>query len=84
MAGREDHDPFERTTMIRGETPLTGAFGYGNEFYARDFWRFVNVQNEVAKLAQTAIEFSPMQDPTSFNLEAINRQIEAIKSLAGQ
>ena len=70
--------------MIRGETPLTGAFGYGNEFYARDFWRFVNVQNEVAKLAKTAIEFSPMQDPTSFNLEAINRQIEAIKSHAGQ
>ena len=70
--------------MIRGETPHTGAFGYGNEFYARDFWRFVNVQNEVAKLAQTAIEFSPMQDPTSFNLEAINRQIEAIKSRAGQ
>ena len=64
--------------MIRGETPLTGAFGY-----ARDFWRFANVQNQVAKLAQTAIEFSPMQDPTSFNLEAINRQIEAIKSHAG-
>ena len=77
-------DPFERT-MIRGETPNTGAFGYGNEFYAREFWRFVNVQNEVGKLAQTAIDYPPMQDPASFNLEAIKRQIEAaIKEHAGQ
>jgi len=78
-------DPFERTPMIRGETPLTGAFGYGNDFYAREFWRFVNVQQEVGKLAQTAIEFPPMQDPASFNLEAIKRQIEKmIQAHAGQ
>jgi hypothetical protein len=30
----------------------------------------------VAKLAQTAIEFRPMQAPGSFNLEAIKRRIE--------
>jgi arylsulfatase len=78
-------DPFERTPMIRGETPLTGAFGYGNEFYAREFWRFVNVQQEVAKLAQTAIEFPPMQDPASFNLEAVKRQVQnMIKAREGQ
>jgi arylsulfatase len=70
-------DPFERTPMIRGETTNTGAFGYGNDFYAREFWRFVNVQQEVGKLAMTAIDYPPMQDPASFNLSAIKAQIEA-------
>ena len=35
------------------------------------------VQQEVAKLAQTAIEFPPMQKGASFNLEAVKAQIEA-------
>jgi arylsulfatase len=78
-------DPFERTSTLRGETPLNGAFGYGNEFYAREFWRFVNVQQAVGKLAQTAIDYPPMQDPASFNLEAVKRQVEQmIKQHAGQ
>ena len=51
--------------MICGETN-TGAFGYGNDFFAREFWRFVLVQQTVGKLAQTAIEYPPMQDPASF------------------
>jgi arylsulfatase len=70
-------DPFERTPMIRGETPVNGAFGYGNDFYAREFWRFVNVQQAVGALAQTAINYPPMQDPASFNLEAVKAQIQA-------
>jgi len=78
-------DPFERTSTLRGETPLTGAFGYGNEFYAREFWRFVLVQQEVGKLAKTAIDFPPMQDPASFNLEAVKHQVDAvIKGHSGQ
>ena len=78
-------DPFERTPMIRGETTNTGAFGYGNDFYAREFWRFVLVQQEVGKLAQTAIEYPPMQDPASFNLEAVKRKVEEmIKNRPGQ
>jgi arylsulfatase len=78
-------DPFERTPMIRGETPNTGAFGYGNDFFAREFWRFVQVQQFVAELAQTAIEFPPMQAPASFNLEAVKRQVqEALKQHEGQ
>jgi arylsulfatase len=36
----------------------------------------VHLQQEVAKLAQTAIEFPPMQAPASFNLEAVKRQVE--------
>jgi hypothetical protein len=39
-------------------------------------WRFVYVQQEVAKLAQTAIEFPPMQKGASFNLEAVKDQIQ--------
>ena len=70
-------DPFERTPNTRGESPNEGAFGYGNDFYAREFWRFVMVQQYVAKLAETAINFPPMQNPASFNLDAVKKQIEA-------
>jgi arylsulfatase len=78
-------DPFERFPMISGESALTGAFGYGNDFFAREFWRFVLVQQEVAKLAKTAIEYPPMQDPASFNLDAVKKQIEEmIKAHHGQ
>jgi arylsulfatase len=78
-------DPFERTSMLRGETTNTGAFGYGNDFYAREFWRFVLVQKLVAKAAESAIDYPPMQDPASFNLEAIKKKIEAtIKAHEGQ
>jgi len=55
---------------------LNGAFGYGNEFYARQFWRFVMVQKAVFDLAQTAVEFPPMQPTASFNLDAVKKQIE--------
>ena len=56
-----------------------------NEFYAREFWRFVNVQQVVAKLAMTAIDYPPMQDPASFNLEAIKTKIQAaIKAHEGE
>ncbi len=78
-------DPFERFPMISGESALTGAFGYGNDFFAREFWRFVEVQQEVAKLAMTAVDYPPMQDPASFNLDAIKKKIEAvIKERHGQ
>ena len=43
--------------------------GYMNDFYGREFWRFVSVQQKVGELAKTAIEFPPMQAPASFNLE---------------
>ena len=59
-------DPF--APSIRGETLNGLGGGYMNAFYAREFWRFVLVQQEVAKLAQTAIDFPPMQKGASFNL----------------
>jgi arylsulfatase len=78
-------DPFERTPAIRGESLNDSAGGYLNEFYAREFWRFVNVQQAVAKLAMTAIDYPPMQDPASFNLSAIKAKLEAaIKAHEGE
>jgi arylsulfatase len=44
----------------------------------------VNVQHLVGKLAETAIDYPPMQAPASFNLSAIKAQIEkAINSHQG-
>jgi len=78
-------DPFERTPMIRGESTNTGAFGYGNDFFAREFWRFVLVQQYVAKLAMTAIDYPPMQAPASFNLDEVKKKIdEMMKQHEGQ
>jgi arylsulfatase A-like enzyme len=78
-------DPFERTPSIRGESLNNLGGGYMNDFYAREFWRFVLVQQRVAALAQTAIEYPPMQAPASFNLEAVKAQVdELIKAHEGQ
>jgi arylsulfatase A-like enzyme len=78
-------DPFERTPSIRGESMNNMGGGYMNDFFGREFWRFVMVQQEVTKLAQTAIDYPPMQAPASFNLEAVKRQVdEVIKSHEGQ
>ena len=78
-------DPFERFSMIAGETALNGAWGYGMDFYAREFWRFVMVQERVAALAKTAIDYPPMQDPASFNLDAVKKKIdEAMRKNSGK
>jgi arylsulfatase A-like enzyme len=66
-------DPFERTPITN---LLEGAPTYLNDFMAREFWRFVYVQQKVGALAQTAIEFPPMQKGASFNLAAVKAQIE--------
>jgi hypothetical protein len=56
-----------------------------NDFMGREFWRFVLVQEAVVKLAQTAVEYPPMQAPASFNLDAVKKEIEEkIKGHAGQ
>ena len=70
-------DPFERTPSINGESLNESAGGYVNDFYAREFWRFVMVQQEVGKLALTAIDYPPMQAPASFNLRAVKAKIDA-------
>ena len=78
-------DPFERTPSIRGQTLNNMGGGYMNDFMAREFWRFVLAQQDVAALAATAIDFPPMQAPASFNLDAIKKEIEAkIRDHEGQ
>ncbi|QAY94454.1 arylsulfatase [Methylovirgula ligni] len=78
-------DPFERTPSVRGETLNDLGGGYMNDFLAREFWRFVLVQQKVGALVQTAIEYPPMQAPASFNLQAIKAKIDAVvKSREGQ
>ena len=78
-------DPFERTPSIRGESLNDMGGGYMNDFYAREFWRFVAVQHAVAELAETAIEYPPMQAPASFNLDAVKAQVEeALRNQSGQ
>jgi arylsulfatase len=78
-------DPFERTPSIRGESLNNMGGGYMNDFMAREFWRFVLAQQDVAELAKTAIDYPPMQAPASFNLEAVKREIqEKLKEHEGQ
>ncbi len=77
-------DPFERTPSIGGQSLNDLGGGYLNDFFAREFWRFVLVQQYVAKLAMTAVDYPPMQDPASFNLNAVKQKIEAaIKNKPG-
>jgi arylsulfatase len=54
------------------------------QWFMYEFWRFVFVQEEVAKLAMTAIEFPPMQKGASFNLEAVKARIEAARAAHSQ
>jgi arylsulfatase len=78
-------DPFERTPSIRGETLNHLGGGYMNDFYAREFWRFVLVQEYVGTLAKSAIEFPPMQAAAVFNLDAIKAKVEeALRNREGQ
>jgi len=71
-------DPFERmgwadNGAAQGSTQYFDWFKY-------QFWRFVFVQQQVAKLAETAIEFPPMQKGASFNLDSVKAKIEAARA----
>jgi arylsulfatase A-like enzyme len=78
-------DPFERTPSIGGQSLNDLGGGYMNDFYAREFWRFVQVQEYVGKLAATAKDYPPMQDPATFNLDEVKKKVEAvIKAREGQ
>ena len=65
-------DPFERMNLPNG---ANGSLAFYN-WFAYEFWRFQFVQKEVGKVAQSAIEYPPMQKGASFNLEAVKAQIE--------
>jgi len=65
-------DPLERTGFTSG---ASGSFEYMN-WFMYEFWRFVFVQQEIAKAAQSFIEFPPMQKGASFNLEALKSELQ--------
>jgi len=70
-------DPFERTGWPENGTK-SGAQQYF-DWFKYEFWRFVFVQQQVEKLALTAVDFPPMQRGASFNLDAVKAQIEALR-----
>ena len=73
-------DPFERTGMFDGKN---GSLAY-YDWFKFEFWRFVFVQQAIAKFAPTFIEYPPMQAGASFNLEALKaemaKKMEAAKN----
>jgi arylsulfatase A-like enzyme len=74
-------DPFERTSNLRGESWNISSPAYTSDFFAREFWRFVMVQQYVTKLAKTAIDYPPMQAPATFNLDAVKKKIDEVMKL---
>jgi arylsulfatase len=66
-------DPYERMGIFNGKD--NGSLAYYN-WFVYEFWRFVFVQQEAAKAAQSFIEFPPMQGGASFNMSAIKEQVE--------
>jgi arylsulfatase len=62
---------------------LSGSQNYMS-WFLYEFWRFVFVQEQVAKLAMTAIEYPPMQKGASFNLDAVKAKIAEAMQKQGQ
>jgi arylsulfatase len=70
-------DPFEKMNI--------GDSLFAAEWWAFEFWRFVFIQQEVGKLAKSALEFPPMQRAASFNLDEVKARIEkAMANRAGE
>jgi arylsulfatase len=72
-------DPFERM----GYDPHESWMSF-EHFFGQNLWRTVFLQQEVAKLAKTAIDFPPMQEAASFNLDAVKKKIQAAAAGHGQ
>lgn len=71
-------DPFERMGWPENQA-AQGSQQYF-DWFKYQFWRFVFVQQQVAKLAETAIEFPPMQKGASFNLDSVKAKIAAARA----
>jgi len=67
-------DPFERTGWPNDGTKEGGQQYF--DWFKFQFWRFVFVQQLVAKELQTFIEFPPMQRGASFNLDAVKAEMQ--------
>jgi arylsulfatase A-like enzyme len=66
-------DPFERTGWS-GDGLAKGSAQYW-DWFKFEFWRFVFVQQALAKEIPTFIEYPPMQRGASFNLDALKAEL---------
>jgi len=66
-------DPFERAGWSDGSTEY-GSLNY-YAYFAYEFWRFVDAQQEIQKLVETFEEFPPIQESASFNLDSIKKKV---------
>jgi len=66
-------DPFERTGWPNNGTK-DGAQQYF-DWFKYQFWRFVFVQEVMAKEIQTFLDYPPMQRGASFNLDAVKAEM---------
>jgi arylsulfatase A-like enzyme len=66
-------DPFERTGWPNNGTKEGGQQYF--DWFKYQFWRFVFVQQVMAKEIQTFIDFPPMQRGASFNLDAVKAEM---------
>jgi len=73
-----DTNQWQPANLVRNTTPIY-PFLNNPSYNLTTVWRFVFVQQEVEKLAMTAVEFPPMQKGASFNLDAVKAQIEAAR-----
>ena len=66
-------DPFERTGWPNNGTKEGGQQYF--DWFKYQFWRFVFVQQLVAKELQTFLDYPPMQRGASFNLDAVKAEM---------
>jgi arylsulfatase A-like enzyme len=66
-------DPFEKMGWPQNGTK-EGAQGYFG-WFQYEFWRFVFVQQVMARELQTFIDYPPMQKGASFNLDAVKAEM---------
>jgi len=66
-------DPLERTNFYNGKD--NGSVFFAN-WWGNEFWRFVFLQKEMGKTAQTFLEFPPMQKGASFNLQQVKEELD--------
>ncbi len=66
-------DPFERMTWANNLTK-EGSVQYF-DWFKYEFWRFVFVQQMMAKEIQTFLDYPPMQRGASFNLDALKAEM---------
>jgi len=73
-------DPFERMSYA----PTGDSWMNFEHFAGMNLWRTVFLQEEVAKLAKSAIEYPPMQEAASFNLDAVKKKVQEAAAGHGQ